>query len=103
MANDFNVFVTPGKPYDHFFAPQKHPVAVGCSLHANMSAWVYVFAHPHFAISDARGTFRITGVSGGKHNLWLRHADTGLNAKRTVEVRAGRITRVAVEWKKVAD
>jgi plastocyanin len=102
-ANDFNVFVAPGKPFDHVFEPQKHPVRIGCSLHAGMSAWVYVFAHPWFTLSGPKGTFQITKVPPGKYTLWLRHADGGLQAKRTITVRGGRSTRVEIEWTKVGE
>jgi plastocyanin len=101
--NNFNFFVTPGNPIDCVFGPQKYPIAIDCSLHPCMRAWVYVFDHPHFAVSGAKGTFRIADIRPGKHTLWLRHADTGLNEKRPVEIRAGRITRVEVEWKKLED
>jgi plastocyanin len=99
--NNFNFFVTPGKPIDCVFVPQKHPVAIDCSLHPCMRAWVYVFSHPYFALSDEKGTFRITGIQPGKYTLWLRHPDAGLQAKRGVEVRARQSTRVLVEWKKI--
>jgi plastocyanin len=45
-ANQFNVFVLSGKPFEHVFEPQKHPVQLGCALHGWMRAWVYVVKHP---------------------------------------------------------
>jgi plastocyanin len=102
-SNQFNVFVTPGQPLDHVFEAQKHPVAITCSLHGWMKAYVYVFDHPFFDVTGEKGTFRIANVRPGKHILWLRHADTGLNEKREVEVRASRTTRVEVEWKKAPE
>lgn len=100
-ANQFNVFVASGKPYEHVFAPQKHPVQIGCSLHAWMRAWVYVVPHPWFAVSDARGNFEIKDVPPGKHTLWLRHPDTGHQEHREVEVQAGKTLELTVEWNKV--
>jgi plastocyanin len=99
--NTFNLFVSPGNPVDCVFVPQKHPVAIDCSLHPCMRAWVYVFTHPHFTVSNGKGTFRIADLRPGKYTLWLRHAATGLQAKRAVEVRAGRITHLEVGWQKV--
>ncbi len=100
-ANTFNVFVAPGKPFETVFVPQRHAIAVGCSLHAWMRAWVFVVPHPWFALSDAEGRFTLRGVPPGRHVLWLRHPDAGLSERVTVQVRAGQISRVAVEWKAV--
>lgn len=98
-ANTFNVFVPQGKPVDHFFEAQKHPVAIGCSLHAWMKAWIYVFDHPWFAQTNSQGIFQISGVPPGMHTLWIRHAETGLQEKKTIEVKPGQISRITVEWK----
>jgi plastocyanin len=100
-ADQFNVFVAPGRPLEHTFAAQKQPVRVGCSLHASMRAWVYVVPHPWFALTDAKGRFTIERVPPGKYTLWLRHADSGLQERRPVEVQAGERADVAVEWAKV--
>ena len=101
-ANQLNTFVNGDKPLVHVFAPQKHPVAIGCALHAWMKAWVYVVPHPWFAVTDAQGTFTIANVPPGTYQLWLRHPDTGLHERRAVTVLAGKTTDVVVEWKKAA-
>jgi plastocyanin len=100
-ANQFNVFVPPGRPLEHLFEPQKPPIAVGCPLHAWMRAWVFVLPHPWAAVSDGEGRFRIAGVPPGKYTLWLRHPDTGKQERRAVEVKAGETAVVGVEWKGV--
>jgi plastocyanin len=101
-ANTFNVFVAPGNPFETVFAPQRHAISVGCSLHAWMRAWVFVVPHPWFALSDTEGRFTLRDVPAGRHVLWLRHPDTGLSERVTVQVRPGQTSRVAVEWKAVA-
>lgn len=100
-ANQFNLFVTAGQPYEHAFEPQKHPVQIGCSLHSWMRAWVYVIPHPWLAVSDMEGKFKIERVPPGKHTLWLRHPDSGLQERRVVEVKAGKAEQIKVEWQKV--
>jgi plastocyanin len=100
-ANEFNVFVTPGKPHEHAFEAQKHPVPIGCSLHPWMKAHVYVFDHPWFGVTGEKGAFRIAGLRPGKQTLWFRHAESGLNAKVEVEVKAGKTARVELEWKEL--
>jgi plastocyanin len=101
-ANQFNVFVLSGKPYEHVFEPQKQPVQIGCALHSWMRAWVYVIPHPWFAVSDEQGKFHIRAVPPGKYTLWLRHPDSGGQERRQVEVQAGQTLELTLEWRKVA-
>jgi plastocyanin len=96
--NTFNTFVVQGKPYDHTFTPQKHPVQIGCSLHPWMRAWVYVLPHPWFAVSDEKGRFKIEKVPAGKYTVWLRHADTGHQERISVAVKSAEITELKIEW-----
>jgi plastocyanin len=100
-ANQFNVFVLPGKPYERVLEPQKHPVLIGCSLHPWMRAWVYVVPHPWFAVSDEQGKFQIKDLPPGRYTLWLRHPDTGHQERREIEVRAGKTLELNIEWRKV--
>jgi plastocyanin len=97
--NEMNVFVKTGEPVTKAFAAEKAPLRVGCALHANMTAWVYVAPHPWVAVTDETGAFALADVSPGKYTLWLKHPDTGLEERRAVEVRAGQTAEVAVEWK----
>src|SRR5262245_10706596 len=98
-ANQFNLVAVPSQSIEHVFEPQKRPVVIGCSLHDWMRAWVYVVQHPWFAVTDKAGAFRIENVPAGKHTVVLRHADTNREEKRTLEVRAGKVTNLDVEWK----
>jgi len=38
--NRFNITTPPGGSYKHRFAASKRPVAIGCPIHAAMSAWI---------------------------------------------------------------
>jgi hypothetical protein len=102
-ANQFNLFVQQGKPYEHRFELQKHPVQIGCSLHAWMRAWVYIVPHPWFAVSDEQGKFEIKEIPPGKYTLWLRHPDTGHQERREVVIQAGKTIDLTIEWKKAAN
>lgn len=97
-ANSFNWFTNANQSFEYVFEPQKHPVMIGCSLHAWMRAWVLVVPHPWFAVSDAKGEFRIEAVPPGTYTLWLRHPDTGKQERRELNICAGQETRLTVEW-----
>ncbi|MCI0638281.1 MAG: carboxypeptidase regulatory-like domain-containing protein [Gemmataceae bacterium] len=99
--NKFDVVVQPNMPFEFHFKAQKNPVVVGCQLHAWMRAWVYVFDHPYFAVTDAQGRFRIERVPPGKHTLMLHHADRGHRETLNVEVLPGKTAEITLDWKKI--
>jgi plastocyanin len=102
-ANQFNIVAAPNQPYQHVFEPQKHPIQIGCSLHAWMRAWVYVVPHSWFAVSDAQGKFKIERIPPGKHTVWLRHADSGTQERQQIQVEAGKTAKLKVEWRKATE
>ncbi len=55
-------------------------VPVVCDIHAHMSAYILVFSHPFFAITDADGRYAIPSIPAGTYTLkvWseLGNADT---------------------------
>jgi hypothetical protein len=46
-------------------------------LHTWMSAVIVVVTTPHFAITDAKGRFVLTGLSPGSHRLEVWHERLG--------------------------
>jgi plastocyanin len=44
-------------------------VQVFCDIHSHMSAYILVFAHRYFAVTDQAGSFAITGVPPGSYAL----------------------------------
>jgi hypothetical protein len=54
---------------------ERFPINVECSIHPWMKAYVWVFAHPYFAVTDAEGNFEIKNVPvmGGKLRLVAWH------------------------------
>ena len=46
-------------------------VRVFCDIHAHMSAFIFVFAHPYFDVTDGQGRYRIDGVPAGTHAIVL--------------------------------
>ena len=62
-------------------------VRVFCEIHSHMSAFILVFAHPYFAVSDAEGRYRIDGVPAGTYTLALWN-DGAVRARHEVRVAA---------------
>jgi plastocyanin len=44
-------------------------VRVFCDIHSHMNAFILVFGHPFFAMTDADGRYRIDNVPPGAYNL----------------------------------
>ena len=44
-------------------------VRVFCDIHSHMSAFILVFSHPFFAVTDEEGRYRIDGVPPGTYNV----------------------------------
>lgn len=60
-------------------------VALMCSIHSEMSAFVMVVDTPYYTVSDSKGKFKITGVRPGAYMLRTWH-ETGQVAEQSVEV-----------------
>src|SRR5207244_9877814 len=44
-------------------------VRVFCDIHSHMSAFILVFTHPFFAVTDAEGHYRIDDVPPGNYSV----------------------------------
>jgi hypothetical protein len=44
-------------------------VRVFCDIHSHMSAFILVFGHPYFAVTDDEGRYRIPGVPPGTYTV----------------------------------
>jgi plastocyanin len=44
-------------------------VRVFCDIHSHMSAFILVFSHPYFAITEPDGRYHIDGVPAGSYNV----------------------------------
>ena len=72
-----------------------HPgvVRVFCDIHSHMSAFILVFAHRFFAVTDAEGRYRIDGVPPGTYTL-VAWNDGRERESRTVQVGDGEASEV---------
>ena len=64
--------------------------------HIWMLAWIHAFPHPYFAVTDAKGAFRIEEVPAGAYRLRAWHEALGTQVVE-VSVSPGEETRVAFE------
>ena len=53
------------------------PVTVSCFVHTWMKAWIRVFDHPYYALTDADGKFEIKQAPAGKCRLVIWHEEGG--------------------------
>ncbi len=76
---------------------EKYPIEVSCSIHPWMKAWVRVFDHPYFAVTDKDGNFEIKDapVLKGKLRIFIWHETGGIQGGaagrfgQTLEVKPG--------------
>lgn len=66
-------------------------VRVFCDIHSHMSAFIVVFSHPFFRVTDVDGRFRLDGVPPGTYTVvgWY---EGEARVQRSVTVTAGAIT-----------
>jgi plastocyanin len=94
--NQFNVFTGVDGSYQHRFVsdPKHRPVPLTCDIHPWMQAWLFVFDHPHFALTDRHGKFRIPAAPPGEYRLVVEQPDLRYRSERNVIVKAGEKTLV---------
>lgn len=55
---------------------------VRCDVHPFMAAFIHVFEHPYFAITDGSGQFEMTQVPAGVYKLHIWHETLGSQVKQ---------------------
>jgi plastocyanin len=84
--NTFNVVTPPGGAVRRRLLPTGRPIAISCPLHEGMAAWIYVFSHAHFAVTDGTGRFRLPPVPPGRYRLVVDHAEAPLHRRAEIAV-----------------
>ena len=83
--------------FDRPLVAEKFPIEIACSIHPWMKAWVRVFDHPYFAITDHDGRFEIKNapVLKGKLRIFIWQESGGMQhgaegrLGETIEVTGG--------------
>lgn len=90
-VNNFDVTVSPSKSTEGMvFIPQKDPIKISCTVHPWMSARVWVFDHPYFAVTKEDGTFEIKNVPvETKLQLEIWHEGPKVFKMETIELKKG--------------
>jgi plastocyanin len=97
-GNQFNVMIPFGGSYTHRFVTSKHPVAIGCPIHSSMAAWIFVFDHRYYAVTDKAGRFSLPPVPVGRFTLHVHHPDGGLRKSEPITLKAGEAVRLRINF-----
>lgn len=94
-----NVIVPPkGQHVVKSLKAERLPITVSCDIHGWMKAYVRVFDHPYFAVTDKDGKWEIKDAPAGNYRLivWHEGAGWGPGGKNgiPVTVKAGETTGV---------
>lgn len=72
-------------------------IEVRCDAHEWMSAWILLFDHPYFAVTDARGRFTLPDLPPGTYTLRVWHETLG-ELSGEVAVQSGQVTTVSLPY-----
>jgi plastocyanin len=64
-------------------------VRVFCEIHSHMSAFILVFAHRYFAVTEPDGSFRLDNVPPGTYSVFVWNEAMPLESKRVTIPEAG--------------
>ncbi len=76
-------------------------VFIKCDVHAWMSTYLHVVAHPYFAVTQEDGTFKIEGLPAGEYEIKFWHEFRRFapdNATLKVKVEDGKEAKVTVTY-----
>lgn len=97
--HSFNVTMPVGGEHVETFADAsgiRQPYVIDCVFHSAMKAWIFVFDHPWYALTDRNGRFELQGVPAGEYRLDVVHAAGNLRGSQTIRVTAGQLVEVEI-------
>jgi hypothetical protein len=77
----------------------RFPITVSCTIHPWMKAWVRVFDHPYYAVTDGDGKFEMKDAPAGDYRLVVWHESVGWGTPGgkngdPIHITAGGMTKV---------
>jgi hypothetical protein len=103
LSNSANISTPAGGSHTFALEYEPEPVGVSCGAHPWMKAYIWVFKHPYFAVTDAEGRFEIKLAPAGSRQLVVWHEQAGYVPNKTgqaIEVRPGETDVGIIEVKK---
>jgi len=89
VAHNIHILAKVNRPWDHSepagvapiiesFAKPELAVHVICKIHVGMSAYLFVFDNPYFAVPSSAGTFELKNIPPGTYTVeaWQEHFGT---------------------------
>ena len=91
IRHSFNVNLQPEQAHEETFPYGRRvdlPYRIGCIYHSAMRAWIYVFDHPLFDMTEKNGVFRLINVPPGEYTLDFVHPAGDLRLSKKITVAA---------------
>ncbi len=85
------------QPWTEVFSSPEVPVRLSDLSYPWMSAYICVFAHPFFNVTNTAGVFQLDGVPAGEYTIVSWHETLGIK-EQTVTVEEGKITKITVRY-----
>jgi len=74
----------------------RQPVQVGCVFHSAMRAFIFVFDHPWYQLTQASGKFKLADVPAGEYELEMAHPAGGLAWRKRIEIKPSETLKVDI-------
>lgn len=102
----FNVTMPVGSNHSESFnvaSGANQPYRIDCVFHSAMQAWIFVFDHPWYQVTSADGKFHLKEVPPGEYRLDVVHPAGNLRERQTVQVIAGKTSKLEIRLHPSAD
>ncbi len=97
--HSFNVNMPAGGSHEETFdiaGGTRQPYRIGCVYHSSMRAWIFVFDHPWYHVTDPTGKFRLDNIPPGKYRLDIVHPAGELRTSHTIVLHADQTLELPV-------
>jgi plastocyanin len=95
---EWNKSQPPGLPVEESFAREEIAIPVKCNVHPWMHAYIAVFKHPYFAVTNKDGSFDLKDLPPGSYTITAWHGKLGTLSQK-VTVGAGETAKLEFVFK----